>query len=121
MKKGQYGYLKHRQNHLFRMTLFCAGAVLILAAIGFLIWHTRFNILMMPAMLCVIPLANFMASYLAVVSYHSAPQERHDALLEYENADMLLSDLIIVDSNGKRSATGLPDGPVCCKKLSADR
>ena len=103
MNKGDYGYLKHRQNHLFRMVLFCAAAVLILVLIGFVIWHTRFNIMMMPAMLCVIPLANFVASYLAVVSYHSAPESRHDALKEYEQADMLLSDLIIVDPDGKRS------------------
>ncbi len=103
MEKGQYGYLKWRQQHEFRMTLFCAGAVLILALIGFFIWHTRFNLLMIPAMLCVIPMANYLVSYLAVAKYHTPPENWHEAVKVYEDAGMLLSDLVVVDEKGARN------------------
>lgn len=103
MEKGQYGYLKSRQNHEFRMTLFCAAAVAVLMAAGYMIWKTRFNLLMIPAMLCVIPMANYLVSYLAVAKYHTPPANYRESLCAYENAGMLLSDMVIVDEKGQRS------------------
>ncbi len=106
MEKGQYGYMKRRKDHNFRFTLFCAALVLAFAVAGFLIWHTRFNYLMIPAMLCVIPMANFAVSFLAISKYFTPPEELHEMLSSYEKAGLLLCDMVIVDDKGGR--TGLP-------------
>lgn len=89
------------------MTIFCAAVVLVLALLGYLIWHSRFNLLMVPAMLCVIPTANYLVSYLAVIRYHTPPENLREALSAYESAGMLLSDMVVVDSKGGRSGLDL--------------
>ncbi len=103
MERGEYGYLDYRHRHLRMMSLICIAAVAACLIIGFAIWHTRKNAMMIPAVLLVLPAANYVVSYLAVFVYHTAPKQQHEALLSYEQAGMLLSDLIIVDEKQHRS------------------
>ena len=103
MERGTYGYIKHRQSFLFKMTLACAAAVALLATIGFVIWRTRFNLFMIPSMLCVLPMANFLASYAAMMKYHTPSEELYAAVKAYDDAGMLMSDMIVVDEKGRRA------------------
>ncbi|MBQ6359647.1 MAG: hypothetical protein IJJ25_00670 [Lachnospiraceae bacterium] len=107
MERGTYGYIKHRQSFLFKMTLACAAAVALLATIGFIIWRTRFNLLMIPSMLCVLPLANYLASYAAMAKYHTPSEELFAAVKAYDDAGMLMSDMIVVDEKGRRAGLDL--------------
>ena len=103
MERGTYGYIKHRQSFLFKMTLACAAAVALLATIGFVIWRTRFNLFMIPSMLCVLPMANFLASYAAMMKYHTPSEELYAAVKAYDDDGMLMSDMIVVDEKGRRA------------------
>ena len=107
MKRGTYGYLKTRQSFLFRMTLAFAAAVAALALGGFLIWKTRFNLLMIPSMLFVLPMANYLASYAAIARYHTPSEEVYAVVKAYDDAGMLLSDMIVVDEKGRRAGLDL--------------
>lgn len=106
MEKGQYGYLKRRKDHNLRMTMICLAIVLALIGLGLIIWKSRYNLLMVPAMMCVIPLANYLVAYLALARFHAPDPALYGEMSAYEEAGMLLSDLVIVDEKGKRS--GLP-------------
>ena len=103
MERGTYGYIKHRQSFLFKMTLACAAAVALLATVGYVIWRTRFNLLMIPSMLCVLPMANYLASYAAMAKYHTPSEELYEAVKTYDAAGMLMSDMIIVGEKGRRA------------------
>ena len=106
MEKGQYGYLLYKKKHNLHMTLFCVAAVLALMGLGMIIFRTRFNLLMVPAMLCVIPMANYLVAWLALARFTPLEAQKQAQLTEYEAAGMLLNDLVIVDEKGKRA--GLP-------------
>lgn len=103
MERGEYGYLDYRHRHLLKMALICFAVVAVCIIIGFVIWHKRANAMMIPAVLMVIPAANYLVNYLSVAKYRTAPKEQHDALAAYESAGMLISDLVIIDEKERRS------------------
>ncbi|MCD8053849.1 MAG: hypothetical protein LUF00_07370 [Lachnospiraceae bacterium] len=104
MEKGTYGYLGQRKKKQLRMALLWGVLVVILALIGLMIWGTKLNLLMVPAMLCVIPFANYLVSYVALASYRSGAPEQYAALRAFEEAGMLLADLVLVDEKGERAS-----------------
>ncbi|MCD8329607.1 MAG: hypothetical protein LUC27_02805 [Lachnospiraceae bacterium] len=104
MEKGTYGYLSSRKKQQLRMAVLWGIFVIVLTLIGLAIWGTKLNLLMIPAMLCVIPFANYLVSYIAVASYRSGDTEKYAALHAFEEAEMLLADLILVDEKGERAS-----------------
>lgn len=100
--KGKYGYLKRRRTNQFIKALLCALVVVALVVIGIMIFGTKKNYIMIPAMLMVIPMANFLVTALALVQYEPGSEEQHEALRAFEEHDMLLSDLVVVNEKGAR-------------------
>ena len=103
VEKGQYGYMTKNQRVNLLMTAVSASIVVILMGIGYALWHVKLNLLMVPAMLCVIPVANYLVAYLAVCMYSSAPIEKYNQVKAFDEAGMLVSDLVIVDEKGGRN------------------
>ena len=102
-EKGSFPYMKARKQQYLFWTLLCGGVVALLVALGFIIWHSRKNLLMIPGMLMVIPFANFLTSYLAMAlgSREMSAAER-EQLAPYEAAGMVLYHLMYCDEKGKR-------------------
>ncbi len=99
--RGHYGYIDvHKKAQLVK-TVIGASIVLALIVVGYLLMGKR-NWLMIPAMLTVIPTANAFVAYAAFAKFHTAPREKYQTLGNFENAGMLLSDLVLVDDKGKR-------------------
>ena len=100
--RGRYGYIDaHRKSQLLKAVI-CGAIVLLLLILGVLIWGSKKNWLMIPAMLMVIPTANFFVAFAAFAKFHTAPKEKYELLGNFENQDILLSDLILVDEKGRR-------------------
>lgn len=102
IKRGTYGYIDYRKKNLLFKTLFFLCIILVLIAIGFLVFRKFKNGLMIPAMIMVAPFANFFASFMAVVMFKTAPKEMYSKVRNFDDAGMLLSDNLIVDEKGKR-------------------
>ena len=100
---GTYGYIDYRKRKLLLASLICAAVIVGLIIVGLLIFHNIRNYVMIPAMLMVIPFANFAASFLAVMKFRSAPADRHAELMNFEEQGMLLTDLLVVTDRGKRN------------------
>ncbi len=103
MEKGSYGYLNFKKKYQLRWTGFWAVVVVLFVVAGLLIWGTRMNFLMIPGMICVIPFANYFVTYVAFSPYESGTAEQYAQLQYFEEAGMLLSDLLLVDENGARA------------------
>ena len=99
--RGRYGYIERHKKAQLIKTVIGASIVLVLIVLGYALLGKK-NWLMIPAMLTVIPTANAFVAYAAFSKFHSAPQEKYAMLGNFENADMLLSDLVLVDEKGKR-------------------
>ena len=100
--RGKHGYIDMRKKSLLIRMLLCAGLFAVLLLIGYLIFHNIRNILMVPAMLMVIPLANFVASYAAMYRFRTGSEEQYSMLAHYYEQGMLMSDLIFVTEDGSR-------------------
>lgn len=98
--RGRYGYIDaHKKAQLIK-TVIGGLVVLALMTLGYLLLER--NWLLIPAMLMVIPTANAFVAYAAFAKFHTAPADKHTMLGNFENAGMLLSDLVLVDDKGKR-------------------
>lgn len=102
-QKGQHGYLQERKKRNLMMTALCAAVIVVLISIGMAIWHTKLNMLMLPAMMCVIPAANFLVTYLALAAFDPVDDDRLGQLSSYDKCGMLLTELIVVDTKGGRN------------------
>ena len=100
--RGDYGYLAARK----KSRLLYAGIFLVVFLIfylaGLLIYHTNMNLLTIPAMVTVIPIANYLAAFFAISRFKEGTKEQYDSLADWQNRGMLLSDLVIVDEKGAR-------------------
>ena len=103
IEKGNYGYMSSNQKRNLVLTAICAVITVLLMGIGYALWHVKLNLLMVPAMLCVIPTANYLVAYLAVCMFSSADPERYEQVKAFDEAGMLVSDLVIVDEKGGRN------------------
>lgn len=102
-QKGQYGYLTTNRRFYLTCSIGCAVVVVLLVGIGYALFSTKLNMLMIPAMLCVIPTANYIVNYLAIVMFDSAPAEQYETVRAFDEAGLLLSDLVLVDEKGGRN------------------
>lgn len=100
--KGCYGYVERRRKNQLIKALLCALVVVALVVAGIVIFGTKKNWIMIPAMLMVIPMANFLVTALALIRYESGSPEMHDQLKAFEDQGMLLSDLVVVNEKGAR-------------------
>ena len=102
IEKGNYGYADYRRKNTLIKAIVCALISLLFIVVGLVIFKTKRNYLMIPGLLMVLPFANFMATYLSMVKFHTAPAERYAMVKNFEESGMLLSDLVVVNEAGKR-------------------
>ena len=102
IERGCYGYIDRRKHNQLIKAILCALVVAFLVALGIFIFGTKLNIIMLPAMLMVIPFANFFVAFVGLAQYHTAPAERYEKLKAYEDSGLLLSDLVMVNEKGRR-------------------
>ena len=100
--RGTYGYVDYRKKNQLIKALAVGAIMGILILIGYLIFGNIKNYLMIPTMLLVIPFANFLVVFFAVLPFRTAPKELYTELKNFADADMLMSDLIVVDEKGAR-------------------
>lgn len=100
--RGSYGYIDYKKKNYGIKALVVALFMLAAAGVGYLIFGTFRNLIMVPTMVLVIPLAMMAASFFALVKFSSAPQNQYAMLKNFDEEGMLLSDLVIVDHRGKR-------------------
>jgi len=100
--RGQYGYIDFRKTNMLLKTIMMAVVIAAIVGLGYLIFHKVKNYLMIPAMLLVIPFANFLVIFASFLKFHTGDPKKHGDLMEFENAGLLLCDLVVVDEKGKR-------------------
>ena len=100
--KGTFGYIKSRRKRQLVFALLCCVPIVVLLLAGVIIYKTKLNILTVPAMLMVIPMANFLVAFFALLNMDYASPAQHDQLAGWEQEGMLLSDLVFVDEKGRR-------------------
>lgn len=99
---GVYGYINYKKR---KLTLFCAILAVVIAGLivaSFLIFGTIKTLLLVPALLCAIPFAFFFANLAALLGVRSASPEDYSMVRNFDDAGMLLCDLMVVDGAGKR-------------------
>ncbi len=100
--KGQYEYLSARKRQQLRFALCCAFLVLFFFMAGLLIYQKQKNILVVPAALMVLPMANFTVTYLALSKGKPLPGEKRREVSPFEENGLGLYHLMYVDEKGKR-------------------
>lgn len=105
-EKGTYGYLQARKRQQLLGCLVCACCVALFWGIGMIVYQTPKNLFALPAIFMVLPTANFFVAWAAIASYRPESAQRHEELLPYEEAGLLLADLAIVNEKGKRLFLG---------------
>ena len=66
--KGSYEYLAARRRQYIAYAALCALLVIGFFLLGWFLTHSRRNLFILPALMCVIPFANFVAAYIAMSS-----------------------------------------------------
>lgn len=102
IQRGTYGYIDYRKKNLGIKSLIIGAFVVVIGIIGYIIFGTIRNYLMIPSMISVIPFANSFATFVAVFKFRTEPADRYSMVRNFDDEGMLLSDLIIVDKDGKR-------------------
>ncbi len=100
--KGIYGSINNRKKTHIIISVCLLALIGILILIGYLVFGNFTNIIMLPALLIAIPFANFVATLFAIIKFKSAEPEKYAMMRHFDEAGMLLSDMVIVDSDGKR-------------------
>ena len=101
--KGSYDYLAARRRQYMAYTILCALLVAGFFLAGWLITHTKKNLLVLPALMCVIPFANFLSAYIAMSAGAKLLEEEKRAVVKpFEDAGMLYYHLMYCDEKGKR-------------------
>ena len=77
--RGEYGYIRDRKKRLLITTGILLAALLAAFFLGLILFNTRLNLLTLLAALLVIPMANFLVSYIALMkSITPSSQEKDD-------------------------------------------
>ena len=100
--KGQYEYLTARKRQQMRITLICAFVVMAFVAAGLIVYKTTKNILTIPGVLMVLPAANFLVTWLALMKGKALDPEKREQVRIYEESGLVLFHLMYVDEKGKR-------------------
>lgn len=102
VRKGRFGYIKSRRATQFLFGLLCCIPIILLLVIGILIYGSRMNYFTVPAAVIVIPMANFLVVGISLLGMDYGTEEQFRELAAFDEAGMLLSDLIIIDEKGRR-------------------
>ena len=100
--KGQYEYLSARKSQQLKISLVCAFFVLAFVVAGLIVFQNRRNLLVIPGALMVLPMANFLVTYLALAKGRPLDAEKREQLRIYEDNGLALFHLMYVDEKGKR-------------------
>ena len=68
--RGAYGYIKDRRKRLLITTGILLAALLASFFLGLILFNTRLNLLTLLAALLVIPMANFLVSYIGIFCFN---------------------------------------------------
>jgi hypothetical protein len=102
VEKGGFGYIRSRRAKQFLFGLLCLIPIVLLLVIGVLVYGSRMNYFTVPAAVIVIPMANFIVVGISLLGMDYGTMEQYKELTAFDNAGMLLSDLIFVDEKGRR-------------------
>ena len=100
--KGQYEYHGSRKKQQLKAAIVCALVMAAFIAAGLLIYHTKKNLLMIPGLLMVLPMANFFVTWLALADGHELPTDKREAVAVFEEAGMAEYHLMYVNEKGRR-------------------
>lgn len=100
--KGQYEYFAARKRQQLSFTLVCAFVVLAFVGAGLIAFHNTKNALTIPGVLMVLPMANFLVTYLALLKGRELGEEKRAQVRIYEDNGLALFHLMYVDEKGKR-------------------
>ena len=100
--KGQYEYLEARKRQQLRITLVCAFFVAAFVIAGLIVYHTTKNLLTIPGILMVLPTANFLVTYIALLKGKPLDPVKREQTKEYEENGLVLFHLMYVDEKGRR-------------------
>ena len=100
--KGQYEYFAARKRQQLRITLVFVFLVLAFVAAGLIVYgHTK-NLLTIPGVLLVLPMANFFVTYIALLKGKELGEEKRAEVRIFEDNGLALFHLMYVDEKGKR-------------------
>ena len=125
--KGSYEYLAARKRQYIAYSVLCACLVAGFFLLGWFLTHSRKNLFILPALMCVIPFSNFLSAYIAMSSGASyLSPEKRETVRRFEDAGMLYYHLMYCDEKGKRQfldcVVFYQGGIVAyCSKLKAER
>ena len=125
--KGSYDYLAARRRQYMAYTILCALLVAAFFLTGWLLTHTKKNLFILPALMCVIPFANFLSAYIAMsAGAKYLETEKRSLVRRFEDSGMLYYHLMYCDAKGKRQyldcVVFYQGGIVAyCSKLKAER
>ena len=100
--KGQYEYFAARKRQQLRITLVCAFVVLAFVGAGLIVFHNTKNLLTIPGVLMVLPMANFFVTWLALAKGKELGEEKRAQVRIFEDNGLALFHLMYVDEKGKR-------------------
>ncbi|MBO4872487.1 MAG: hypothetical protein J5496_03625 [Lachnospiraceae bacterium] len=100
--KGQYEYFAARKRQQLRITLVFVFFVAAFVAAGLIVFGNTKNLLTIPGVLLVLPMANFFVTYLALVKGKELGEEKRAQVRVFEDNGLALYHLMYVDEKGKR-------------------
>ena len=100
--KGQYEYYAARRRQQLHIALVCAFVVLAFVGAGLIVFHNTKNALTIPGVLMVLPMANFLVTWLALLKGKELGEDRRAEVRIFEDNGLALFHLMYVDEKGKR-------------------
>ncbi len=100
--KGQYEYFAARKRQQLRITLVFVFLVAAFVAAGLIAFGNTKNLLTIPGVLLVLPMANFFVTYIALLKGRELGEEKRAEVRIFEDNGLALFHLMYVDEKGKR-------------------
>ena len=100
--KGQYEYFAARKRQQLRITLVFVFLVAAFVVAGLIAFGNTKNLLTIPGILLVLPMANFFVTYIALLKGRELGEEKRAQVRIFEDNGLALFHLMYVDEKGKR-------------------
>lgn len=114
VRKGHYGYFTYRKKMEFLKAAFILVGIVILLVIGIVATKSRKNLMTIAAVVSVLPFANVLVIWIALLPFHSRPKEEEEEIrsligngvystelaLTRKNSKTILLDYVYVHPNG---------------------
>ncbi|MGN0297882.1 MAG: hypothetical protein ACI4C1_01630 [Lachnospiraceae bacterium] len=115
--KGHYGYLSYKKKiEIVKMLVILLGIVILFVA-GYMTTHTRKNLLTVAAVVSVLPLANLIVPFIALLPFKGRPREEYEEIRKIVGEGLLNVELVITAHDEKPFGVDYvyihPDGIFC--------